>query len=121
MTYRQFLVWVKKNAGLLENLRSGQAALAVDNLLASGQIEFKTPIERRVFQLAHIACVGPVNGQCRMLGSNTLTTRADAVKELEQMSEEGQYIRRYKLAALSRLVGSPEIKGIVSGMEMLVE
>jgi len=120
MTYRQFLLWVKRNVGILENLRSGKAADSVEVLLMSGQIEFQSPLERRVFQLAHAASVGPVRGRLRVIGSSEVITRDEAIEELERI-EEGQSIRRYKAIALSRLVGDPEIKGLVSGIEMLVE
>lgn len=121
MTYWQFLVWVKKNAGIIENLRSGETVLKVQKLLVAGEVEFSTPLERRVFQLAHAAAVGPVHGHCCIIATNELITRAGALSEIERYSDEGGHIRRYRKVALSRVVGSPDLKFLVANMEMLVE
>jgi len=117
MNYKQFLVWVFKRAESIYHL-GPEYVSTVSGWLRVGHIE-ATEVEIRTIQLVFTVLSHKGVPAFTMIGSQEITSKQAAFKELCQMAKAGYKIQRWRFG-MSDMVFQPELKKVLASMEVQV-
>jgi hypothetical protein len=117
MDYQKFLVWVFKRSESISNLHPAYTS-TLAGWLRVGHIE-ATEVEIRVIQLVFTVLSHKTVPSFTMIGSQEVTSKKAAFKELCDMAKAGHKIRRWRFG-MSNMVPQPELKKVLTFMEVQV-